>query len=217
MSGLWWALGVSGVSLAVLGYYAFIYLPAQLHRWRCAGLKAFAQIVVLRTNGRYGKPEPMVALASHIALEMGLSLHERRRLELAIYLRDIGMVGIPYAVLNARERTLTEQMVLERHLEMGAAIAEQIPGLSGVAPIVRNHHADYADAPNAPISALIISALEEFLRLAEEVGLEDALGVLKADAGERFHPEVVEALCKVMRTRTQLWGISLDRAASLWL
>ncbi len=217
MSGLWWALGVSVVSLVALGYYAFIYLPAQLHRWRCAGLKAFAQIVVLRSGGRYGKPEPMVSLASHIALELGLSLQERRRLELAIYLRDIGMVGIPYAILNADERTPTEQMVLERHPEMGSAIAEQIPGLSGVAPIVRSHHAVYSEHPDAPLSAHLISALEEFLRLCEEHGLDEALKTLREGAGTRFHPEVVEALVKTVRTRSLLWGLPLDRAAALWL
>ncbi|MFQ3611518.1 MAG: HD domain-containing phosphohydrolase [Fimbriimonadales bacterium] len=217
MSGIWWALGVSGFSLAVLGYYAFIYLPAQLHRWRCAGLKALSQIVVLRTGGRYGKPEPMVSLASHIALELGLSLQERRRLELAVYLRDIGMVGIPYNVLNAQERSSTEQMVFEHHPEMGAAIAEQIPGLGGTAPIVRYHHAVYSEQTDAPIGALILSALEEFLSLSDKAGIEQALATLRGGAGERFHPEVVEALCKVVRTRTHLWGLPLDRAAALWL
>lgn len=127
------------------------------------------------------------------------------------------MVGIPYNVLNASEHSPTEQMVLERHPEMGAAIAEQIPGLSGTAPIVRYHHAVYSEHPDAPIGALILSALEEFLSLSNQVGVDEALDRLREGAGKRFHPEVVEALCKVVRTRNHLWGLPLDRAAALWL
>jgi hypothetical protein len=97
MQGAWWALGIAVASIAALAYYAFVVLPARIHRWRCAGLRAFARLIALRTQGRYGNAEPMAELASAVALRLGMPLHERRRMELAVYLRDIGMVAIPYS------------------------------------------------------------------------------------------------------------------------
>ncbi|MCS7301770.1 MAG: hypothetical protein NZ556_09495, partial [Fimbriimonadales bacterium] len=76
MSGSWWAALTTLVSLAGLGYYAFVVLPARLHRWRCEGLRAFARLIELRTQGRYGRSEPMATLASAVAQRLGMPLHE---------------------------------------------------------------------------------------------------------------------------------------------
>jgi len=218
MQGAWWALGIAVASIAALAYYAFVMLPARIHRWRCEGLRAFARLIELRTQGRYGKAEPLAELASAVALRLGIPLHERRQMELAVYLRDIGMVAIPYHILNKpTPLTPAERDLLARHAEIGASITEQIPGLWHVAPIVRLHHVVYSEQPDAPLAAHLLSALEDWIRIAESADTDTAASVLKQGAGARYHPVVVQAILSEVRQRTLDGVQSLTRSAALWL
>lgn len=218
MQGAWWAFGIAGASLLALAYYAFVVLPARIHRWRCDGLRAFARLIELRTQGRFGTAEPMVELASAVALRLGLPLHERRRMELAVYLRDIGMVAIPYYILNKpTPLTPAERELLERHAEIGASITEQIPGLWQVAPIVRLHHVVYKEYPDAPVAAHLLSALEDWIRVATNADIEAAAAVLLQGAGARYHPLVVQAILGEVRQRSVGNLKALTRSAALWL
>lgn len=217
MNSFWLALAIVLVSTGALGYYAFVVLPAQIHQWRCQSLRAFARAVELRTHGRFGSADVLAPLARKVALRMGLSLPDRRRLELAIYLRDIGMVGIPYAVLN-KQTALTpiEQITLDRHAELSASIAEQIPELWQVAPLVRLHHVVYSEHPEAPLPAHILSALDDLLTLSLH-GHEHVIARLRHGAGTRYHPQVVEAIEAVCRNCPLHEAVPLHRSAALWL
>lgn len=218
MQGAWWALGIAVASIAALAYYAFIILPARIHRWRRDGLRAFARLIELRTQGRYGKAEPLAELASAVALRLGIPLHERRQMELAVYLRDIGMVAIPYHILNKpTPLTPAERDLMARHTEIGASITEQIPGLWHVAPLVRLHHVVYNEQPDAPLAAHLLSALEDWIRVAESADADTAASVLKQGAGARYHPVVVQAILSEVRQRTLDGVQSLTRSAALWL
>jgi hypothetical protein len=218
MQGAWWAFGITIASLAALAYYAFVILPARIHRWRCEGLRAFARLIELRTQGRYGKAEPMAELASAVAQRLGVPLHERRRMELAVYLRDIGMVAIPYPVLNKRTPlTPAERELIGRHAEISASITEQIPGLWHVAPIVRLHHVVYSEQPDAPLTAHILSALDDWLRIAECADADTASSVLKQGAGARYHPLATQAILSEVHQRALNSVQTLTRSAALWL
>ncbi len=218
MEGAWWAVLTAIGSMLALAYYAFVAAPARLHRWRCEGLRAFARLIELRTQGHYGRSEPLAELANAVALRMGLPLHERRRLELAVYLRDIGMVAIPYAILNKPTApTPAERALLNRHAEISASIAEQIPGLWRVAPIVRLHHVVYSENPDAPLSAHILSALDDWLRIAENADADTAASVLKQGIGARYHPMVVQAILSELHQRSLDGWRYLTRSAALWL
>ncbi|GIV06762.1 MAG: hypothetical protein KatS3mg016_2337 [Fimbriimonadales bacterium] len=218
MEGTWWA-GLTAIgSLLALAYYAFVVAPARLHRWRCEGLRAFARLIELRTQGRYGNFELMTEMANAVALRLRLPLHERRRMELAIYLRDIGMVAIPYSTLNKQGAlTHAERVLLNRHAEISASITEQIPGLWQVAPLVRMHHVVYREHPDAPLSAHILSALDDWLRIAQHADADAAAAVLKQGIGTRYHPLVVQAILDELQQRAvEGWSL-LARSAALWL
>ncbi|MDM7460196.1 MAG: HD domain-containing protein [bacterium] len=218
MQGTWWAIGTAVGSLLALAYYAFVVAPARLHRLRCEGLRAFARLVELRTQGRCGKSDVLADLAGAVAMRLGMRLHERRRLELAVYLRDIGMVAIPYSVLNKTgEPTLAERELLRRHAEISASIAEQIPGMSSVAGIVRLHHVVYSEQPNAPLGAHIISALDDWLRAAEQTDADFATSLLKQGAGACYHPRVAQAILSELSQRSLGGWRELTRSAALWL
>ncbi len=218
MQGVWWAFGITVASIAALAYYAFVVLPARIHRWRCEGLRAFARLIELRTQGRYTSAEPLAELASAVAQRLGVPLHERRRMELAVYLRDIGMVAIPYPVLNKQTPfTQAELELIARHAEISASITEQIPGLWQVAPIVRLHHVVYSEQPDAPLSAHILSALDDWTRIAESADADTASSVLKQGAGARYHPMVVQAILGEIHQRALGNLQALTRSAALWL
>ncbi len=218
MDTLWIGLGVVLVSVGALGYYAFVFLPAQLHRWRCQSLRAFAKAIELRTQGRYGDTELMARLALAVAARLGIDGEERKRLELAVYLRDIGMVSIPYALLNkATPLSPMEELTLARHAEIGAGIVEQIPGLSAVAPLVRLHHVDHSQQPDAPLSAHLLATLNDLMEIAQHSGYEYALMELEANAGGRYHPQVVRAIVAELQARPLTGWAPLRRSAALWL
>ncbi|GIV11084.1 MAG: hypothetical protein KatS3mg020_0575 [Fimbriimonadales bacterium] len=205
-------------SLLALAYYAFVVAPARLHRWRCEGLRAFARLIELRTQEGLGRSEILAALATAVAMRLGMRPHERRQLELAIYLRDIGMVAIPYSVLNkASALTSAERELLQRHATISASIIEQIPGVSRVADIVRLHHVIYSEQPDAPLSAHLISALDDWLRLAANANPEIATSVLMQGIAARYHPLVVQAILSELSQRSLGGWNSLTRSAALWL
>ncbi len=217
MENLWLGLAVVLASIGALGYYAFIFLPAQLHRWRCQTLRAFAKVIELRTQGRYGDTETMAQLARAVSARLGLDAQERKQLELSVYLRDISMVSLPYALLNkTTPLSPMEQLTLMRHAEISAAMVEQIPGLSGVAPLVRLHHVSYAQQPDAPLSAHLLSALSDLMEQAQREGYEAALSVLQAGAGTRYHPAVVRAIEAELQARPLESWVPLRRSAALW-
>ncbi|GIV09640.1 MAG: hypothetical protein KatS3mg019_1731 [Fimbriimonadales bacterium] len=205
-------------SLLALAYYAFVVAPARLHRWRCEGLRAFARLIELRTQEGLGRSEMLAALATAVAMRLGMRPHERRQLELAIYLRDIGMVAIPYSVLNkASALTDAERELLQRHAIISASITEQIPGVSRVADIVRLHHVIYSEQPDAPLSAHLISALDDWLRLAANADPEVATSVLMQGIAARYHPLVVQAILSELSQRSLGGWNGLTRSAALWL
>ena len=110
-----------------------------------------------------------------------------------------------------------EQLTLARHAEIGAAIVEQIPGLSAVAPLVRLHHVEYAQHPNAPLSAHLLAALSDLMEIAHHSGYEAALQALQAEAGARYHPQVVQAIEAELQARPLESWAPLQRSAALWL
>jgi putative two-component system response regulator len=57
------------------------------------------------------------------------------------YLRDIGKVGIPDAILfKPRPLTAEESLVMRSHPGRGEEICRHLPSLSQVLPVIRHHH-----------------------------------------------------------------------------
>ncbi|MEO0250094.1 MAG: HD domain-containing phosphohydrolase [candidate division WOR-3 bacterium] len=197
--------------------YAWVYLPRQMQQWQRKSLQAFARAIELRTQGRFGHSEPMAQFAQLVARQLGLSAWRRHQLELAIYLRDIGMVAIPYAILNKREPlTAVEEVTLARHAEIGAAIVEQIPLLHTLAPLVRLHHVRYCEQPDAPLEAHLLAALSTLFEVSKQEGLDAALERLKQQVGRGYHPKVIAAIEACLSpTRTSALE-EMQRSAALW-
>jgi hypothetical protein len=217
MDSLWVTGAITLVSILALCYYAWGYLPRQMYHWHRHSLKAFARAIELRTHGRYGDSERMVQLALLVGQQLGLNAIRLQRLELAAYLRDIGMVGVPYAILNKEEPlTAIEHITFERHIEIGTSIVEQIPVLRILAPLIRQHHICYANDPNAPLEAHILSALSDLFEIAFHQDLDTALQRLQDRSGVSYHPQVVKSIESVCHPAPPAFLNAIRKTAAFW-
>lgn len=153
-------------------------------------------------------------LASKVAREMGFQDDEVRRIGVAGILHDLGKMGIRESILK-KQGTLEphEREVIERHPIIASTILEPIEQLQSAVSYIRHHHehfdgSGYPDklvGEQIPLGARIIHAAEAYDAMItnraynEPKSPEEALAELRRCSGTQFDPQVVEALCTVVR------------------
>jgi putative two-component system response regulator len=162
--------------------------------------------------------------AVRIASRMGLDADFLERLRAAAPLHDIGKLTIPREIL-AKPGPLTEaeQALVETHARAGARLLADArePRLRMAAEIAESHHEhwDGSGYPNGlageeiPLSARIVAVADVFDALVHDRPYkpvwpyELAVGMIVAEAGSQFDPEVVDAFLasqgRVMPTPTE--------------
>jgi diguanylate cyclase (GGDEF)-like protein len=153
--------------------------------------------------------EAVVQLTVRVARALALNPDEVDRVETAALLHDIGKVGIPDSILHKDGPLDDEEWVLmKEHPVIGERILRAIPGLGGVARIVRHEHerwdgGGYPDGiagDTIPIGSRIILACDAYHAMTSDrpyrkaMSHGDALRELRKGAGTQFDPQVVEAL-----------------------
>jgi diguanylate cyclase (GGDEF)-like protein/putative nucleotidyltransferase with HDIG domain len=153
--------------------------------------------------------ESVVELAARVARGLGLDEREVERVRSAALLHDIGKVAIPDEVLHkAGALDDGEWDIMREHPAIGERILRAIPGLGGVARIVRHEHERYdgggypdgIKGSEIPIGSRIILACDAYhamtsdrpYRTAMDHG--DAIAELAKNAGTQFDPDVTEQL-----------------------
>ena len=142
-------------------------------------------------------------------------------IELAAALCDVGNIGIPKDVLQKKEKLTEEEQILMRsHTDIGARLLSDLQVSTDYNDYMRMsieiaqcHHENWNGTgyPNGlkgneiPLSAQIVSLINVFCALTErrsfreEYSREEAIDIMKADAGEKFHPEIFKIFCKILR------------------
>jgi HD-GYP domain-containing protein (c-di-GMP phosphodiesterase class II) len=138
---------------------------------------------------------------------MGLDPVTAWRLELAGRLHDIGKIVVPAEILGKREGlTAGEWRLLREHPEHGARMARLVPGLDGVAELIRQHHerfdgTGYPDGlRGAEISmeSRIIAVCDSWAAMRSDRAYQPALAEdrardqLRTGRGSQFDPELVD-------------------------
>lgn len=149
--------------------------------------------------------------AREIAKEMALEESATKALEAAAILHDIGKLAVPDYIISKPGRLTPEEFEkMKIHPVVGAEILATINFPYPVVPVVRAHHekwdgSGYPDGlrgTGIPLGARILSCIDCFDALASNrqyrkaLPLDEALAVVRSEAGKSFDPAVVEILAR---------------------
>jgi HD-GYP domain-containing protein (c-di-GMP phosphodiesterase class II) len=159
----------------------------------------------------------VVDLSLAVSDRLGLDSRQRRNVEFAALLHDVGKIAVPKEIINKPGPLDAEEWkVMHRHTIEGETMLNRVGGvLAEVGGIVRSSHEHYDGSgyPDGlaggeiPIEARIVTCCDAFSAMTttrsyrKAMLLEAALAELNKCAGTQFDPQVAEALAKVVESR----------------
>lgn len=176
---------------------------------------AIAMAVEKRDPYTAGHERRVALLGLEIGREMGLSQDACEGLEYGALLHDVGKLAVPTDILTRPGRLSDSELdVVKSHSEHGFDIVRSIDFPWPVADIVRQHH-ERLDGSGYPLGlkgdeicqeariigvADVVEAMCSHRPYRPGLGLDAALGELRAGAGTRYDAEVVRA-CETVIAR----------------
>jgi putative nucleotidyltransferase with HDIG domain len=158
---------------------------------------------------------PMVRqLALKVARELGLDAQAEAHLDLAVRVRDAGMIALPDSVaLATTALSPADWELVNQHPAIGAELIAGLPVVAFAAPLVRSHHerwdgGGYPDGlagDEIPLLSRVIATCDAFVSMASDrphrrgMGAETALEQVDHGRGSQFDPQTVDALVAVLR------------------
>ena len=150
-----------------------------------------------------------------IAEKMGLNERERKDLELASLLHDVGKIAVPEKILNKRGRLTDEEFVyIKQHPVAGETILAPIIELQQVAKVVRHHHERYdgtgypdgLKSLEIPIGSRIMAVADTYDSITSDRPYRtadshnSAIKEIIKCSGSQFDPEVVGFFLEVAKS-----------------
>jgi len=156
----------------------------------------------------------VVELSLAVGDRLGLGFEQRRNVEFAALLHDVGKIAVPDEIIN-KEGPLDEAEweVMRQHTIEGERMLKRIGGvLAEVGKIVRASHEDfdgsgYPDGlagEEIPVEARIVTCCDAFSAMTttrsyrKAMGTEAAIAELRRCAGTQFDPRVVDVLVELV-------------------
>jgi HD-GYP domain-containing protein (c-di-GMP phosphodiesterase class II) len=159
----------------------------------------------------------VVELSLAVSDCLGLDHRQRRNVEFAALLHDVGKIAVPKEIINKTGPLDPEEwQVMYRHTIEGEEMLNRVGGaLSEVGRIVRSSHEHYDGSgypdglagEEIPIEARIVACCDAFSAMTttrsyrKAMPLEAALAEVRACAGTQFDPQVAEILAASCRLR----------------
>jgi putative nucleotidyltransferase with HDIG domain len=156
----------------------------------------------------------VVALALDAGEALGLGADQRRNLEFAALLHDVGKVTIPKEIINKPGKLdPAEWAIIKTHTIEGQRLLDRVGGfMQDVGRIVRSHHEswDGSGYPDGlageaiPIEARIVACCDAWNAMTTTRSYRDAMPAdaavaeLRRCSGTQFDPRVVDALLAVI-------------------
>jgi len=184
-----------------------------------ASHRSLVDVLVRALESRDGESGSLSRLArAAVALGDGVELDraQREALELGALLHDIGEIRIPESVLHKPgPLTPDERLLLQGHPQAGMEILEVVPLLTPALDVVASHHERYdgggypqgLEADEIPLVARVFAVVDAVDAMTHDRPhraarpLEEALVVLKDEAGRHFDPRVVDAALAISPAR----------------
>jgi diguanylate cyclase (GGDEF)-like protein/putative nucleotidyltransferase with HDIG domain len=182
-------------------------------------IQALALAIDARDGTAYSHLRRVQIYARELAREMGLSENERRAVDAAALLHDIGKLAVPEHIISKPGRLTPEEFErMKVHPIVGAEILDSIQFPYPVGPIVLAHHEkwDGSGYPYGlkgeaiPIGARIVSAVDCLDAMASDrqyrraLPLEEAMRCVVAEGGKSFDPRVVDLIQRRYRELEEL-------------
>ncbi|MFM8271229.1 MAG: HD domain-containing phosphohydrolase [Gemmata sp.] len=173
---------------------------------------ALAEAVEMRDEYTGNHTQRVTTYAMMLAEEMGLPDDDRRQLQVATLLHDIGKIAIDDQVLRKPGRLSDHEFAaMKTHVVRGAEIVQMIPGLAWALPVVRGHHErwdgrgypDGLKGEEIPLAARVVSVADAFDAMTSDrpyragMPAARAFAELQAGAGTHFDPLCVEAFARI--------------------
>jgi putative nucleotidyltransferase with HDIG domain len=156
----------------------------------------------------------VVELSLAVAEELGLDSRQRRNVEFAALLHDVGKIAVPREIINKPGALDDEEWkIMRQHTIEGERMLQQVGGvLAEVGKIVRASHEDYDGGgypdglvgEEIPIEARIVTCCDAFSAMTttrsyrKAMPIEKAIAELRACAGTQFDPEVTRVLVSLV-------------------
>jgi len=156
----------------------------------------------------------VVELSLAVADRLGLDARQRRNVEFAALLHDVGKIAVPKEIINKPGPLDAEEWkIMHRHTLEGEAMLKRVGGvLADVGRIVRSSHEHYDGSgypdglagEEIPIEARIVTCCDAFSAMTttrsyrKAMAQADALAELRLCAGTQFDPVVAEALEEIV-------------------
>ncbi|MCQ2957342.1 MAG: response regulator [Candidatus Gastranaerophilales bacterium] len=160
-----------------------------------------------------GRSKRVCEYAIEIAKEMNLTDMELSKIEVASLLHDIGMIGVPEYILHKTDKLTDEEyLTIKNHVEYSLKILGSIKQLDAVVNIIKCHHERYDGSgypygmrgEEIPIGARIIALADTFDALISSRAyrnsktIDEALEIIKAQAGKQLDYNVVQAFLRIV-------------------
>ncbi|MCM1049264.1 MAG: response regulator [Clostridiales bacterium] len=137
-------------------------------------------------------------------------------IELSAPLCDIGNIGVPMEILKKKELSAEETEILQTHADIGARLLSDLylnndynEFISTAIDVVRNHHENWDGSgypdnlkeEKIPLAAQVVAIMSRYTLLTENDAhtREEALDIMKGEAGVRYSPEIYKICCKISR------------------
>ena len=192
---------------------SFDEMTEKLQRQHLAAVRALASAIDARDPNTRGHSARVGQLAALLARQLDLDDKALSQIEIGGYLHDIGKIGIQDAILlKADDLTPGEREVIREHTDIGLSILEPVELGEEILDFVQNHHErlDGSGYPHglkdeqisvvARIAAVadMYDALTSSRPYRGSATPEEALAILRSQAGTLLDAQVVEAMESVL-------------------
>ena len=170
-----------------------------------------------RAPGVYASTPLVGQLAARLGRELSLDARSLALLDVAVRVRDIGMIALADTVVLATRRLSSDEWELvNRHPVLGEQMLQELSVVSAAGSIVRAHHerwdgGGYPDGlseQSIPQLSRIIATCDAFVAIASDrphrrgLGAAAALDAVLQESGAQFDPATVDSLTALLAKST---------------
>lgn len=184
-------------------------------------ITAVSRLIEIRDPYTAGHQKRVFELSLAIAEKLGLSTQQKKGLNIASLVHDIGKVSVPSEILSKPGKlSRTEFSIIKGHPETGYSILKDIDFSWPVADIIRQHH-ERLDGSGYPASlkgdeilleariiavADTVEAMSSHRPYRPALGIDQALEVIQAGGGSLFDPCVVDVCVSLFSDGIFAWS-----------